>query len=90
LPPVVESFLDDETPYGGTIAVAGKKKVRTQMRDIALATLVELAKLDHKAFGFSRYRIHPHYVFNTSSLAFESPEKREAAIEKWYAFRQQN
>lgn len=87
---LVESFLDDETPYGGTIAVGGKKKVRTQMRDIALATLVELAKLDHKAFGFSRYRVHPHYVFNTSSLAFESAEKREAAIEKWYAFRQQN
>lgn len=87
---LVESFLDDETPYGGTIAVAGKKRVRTQMRDIALATLVQVAELDHKAFGFSRYRIHPHYVFNTSSLAFESEEKREAAIEKWFEFRPRN
>lgn len=84
---LVESFLDDEAPYGGTVAVAGKKKIRTQMRDIALATLIQLAGLDHKDFGFTRYRIHPDYVFNPSSLAFESDQKREAAIQKWYQYR---
>lgn len=86
---LVESLLENETPYGGTVPIAGKKKLRTQIRDIALATLVQLAGLDHKEFGFTRYRIHPHYVFNASSLAFENDAEREAAIKKWFEYRRQ-
>ncbi len=81
--PLIEPLLENKTPYGGTIAVAGKTKYRTQVRDIALATLVQLAKLDHKEFGFTRFRTNSTQVFNTSSIAFANDAEREIAIKKW-------
>ncbi len=84
---LIETLLDNKTPYGGTIAMTGKKKFQTQIRDIALATLVHLEKLDHKDFGFTRFRSHGSQVFNTSSVAFENDEKRDIAIQKWFEYR---
>jgi len=86
--PIIEPLLENETPYGGTIAVAGNKKFRTQIRDIALATLVHLAKLDHEDFGFTRYRTHASQVFHPSSVAFEDDERRDKWIQKWLDDRQ--
>ncbi len=84
--PLVLPMLENETPFGGTIAVAGKVKYRTQVRDIALATLVCLSKLEHEDFGFDRYRTHTTQVFQTNSAAFEDDEKREVAIKKWWEY----
>jgi hypothetical protein len=84
---IVEPLLDNKSPYGGTIAVAGNAKYRTQIRDIALATLVQMAKLNHRDFGFNRYRTNGSLVFNTTSLAFENDELRDEAIAKWMAYR---
>jgi hypothetical protein len=84
---LAETALDNNTPFGGTIGVAGKAKYRTQIRDIALATLVHLAKLDHKEFGFERFRTHGTQVFQTNSAAFENDEKREQAIKTWMDYR---
>ena len=84
---LAETALDNNTPFGGTIGVAGKAKYRTQIRDIALATVVHLAKLDHKEFGFERFRTHGTQVFQTNSAAFENDEKREEAISKWMQYR---
>ena len=86
--PLIEPALDNSTVYGGTIAVGGEAKYRTQIRDVALATAVELAKLDHREFGFTRLRRNPSQVFNTSSLAFEDNAQREAAIKTWRERRQ--
>ncbi len=83
---LVEPHLNDETPYGGAVA-AGNAKKRTQMRDIALATLVRLTDQNPKDFGFDRLRLGGSQVFNTSSLAFENDEKRAAAIKKWILYR---
>ena len=88
--PLIMPLLENETPFGGTIAVAGKVKFRTQVRDIALATLVHLAKLDHKEFGFERFRTHPTQVFQTNSVAFEDDAKREVAIKKWMDYYHKN
>jgi hypothetical protein len=84
---LVETALDNNTPFGGTIGVAGKAKYRTQIRDIALATAVHLAKLDHQEFGFERFRSHSSQVFHTNSAAFENDEKREQAMKKWIEYR---
>jgi hypothetical protein len=80
---LVEPTLENKMLYGGTVAVGGDAKYRTQVRDVALATLVELAGLAHKDFGFTRLRRNPTQVFNTSSLAFEDDAKRDVAIQKW-------
>lgn len=85
--PIVEPFLEDASSYGGTLAVSGKAKYQTQVRDIALAALVHLAKQDPKKFGFNRLKTTSTQVFNTSSVSFEDDAKRSEAISKWHAFR---
>ncbi len=87
---LIEPLLDDSTPYGGSVAVAGTAKYRTEIRDIALATLVRLTKQDPREFGFDRLRSSSTQIFNTGSLAFENDEKREQAIKKWRAFRRES
>lgn len=85
--PIVEPLLEDATPYGGNSAISAKAKFQTQIRDIALATLVHLAKQDPKKFGLTRLKPSSTQVFNTNSLAFEDDAKREEAIKQWRAFR---
>ena len=89
--PVLEPLLEDASPYGGTLAISGKAKYQTQIRDIALAALVHLAKQDPKKFGLSRLKPSSTQVFNTNSVAFEDDTKREEAIKKCGAqFRTEN
>jgi hypothetical protein len=85
--PIVEPFLEDASSYGGTLAISDKAKFQTQVRDIALATLVHLAKQDPKKFGLNRWKTNPTQVFNTSSISFEDDAQRAEAISKWRAFR---
>jgi hypothetical protein len=84
---ILEPFLEDETSYGGSVKVGNTVKYRPQIRDVALATLVKLAKQDHSDFGFVRLSENPMFVFDTSSVAFEDDAKREKAISKWHAYR---
>jgi hypothetical protein len=85
--PLVEPLLDDASPYGANSAAAAKASFQTQIRDIALATVVHLARQDPKTFGLTRLKPNSTQVFNTSSLAFENDAKRDEAIKKWRAFR---
>ncbi len=74
--PIVEPFLEDASSYGGTLAISDKAKYQTQVRDIALATLVHLAKQDPKKFGLNRLKTNSTQVFNTSSVSFEDDAQR--------------
>ncbi len=85
--PVVEPLLDDASPYGSNTPASAKTRFQTQIRDIALATVVHLAKQDPKEFGLTRLKPNSTQVFNTSTLAFENDASREEAIRKWRAFR---
>jgi hypothetical protein len=84
---LVERFLNDETPYGTAVRVNSQMKFRTQMRDVALATLIHLTKQRHEDYGFERLRIQPTFVFDPNSLAFEDDEKRDQAIKRWHEYR---
>ncbi|MCO6456332.1 MAG: hypothetical protein J5I93_13620 [Pirellulaceae bacterium] len=86
--PVVEPLLNDKTDYGGQIRV-NNVNYRTQIRDIALATVVEMAGQNHADYGFDRLQKANPYVFNVSTLAFENDAKRDEAIERWRQFRAQ-
>ncbi len=88
--PLLETLLDDASPYGTPPSVAGKTKFQTQIRDIALAALVHLAKQDPKQFGFNRLQPSSTQVFNTNSVAFEDDTKRAEAIQAWRAYRAQH
>lgn len=60
--------------------------VVTEMRDLALATLVRLAKQDPKEFGFDRLVLDRRLVFNLPSLGFRDEQSRVAALESWRAY----
>lgn len=84
---IVEPFLEDASPYGGSLSISDKAKYQTQVRDIALATLVFLVDEDPKKFGLNRLKTSSSQVFNTSSVAFENDAKRAEAIAAWHAYR---
>jgi hypothetical protein len=85
--PIIEPFLEDTSPYGGSLSVSGKAKYQTQVRDIALATLAFLVDEDPKKFGLNRLKTSSTQVFNTSSVAFEDDAKRAEGIAAWRAYR---
>lgn len=85
--PIVEPFLEDTSPYGGSLSISDKAKYQTQIRDIALATLVFLVDEDPKKFGLNRLKTSSTQVFNTSSVAFEDDTKRAEAMAAWHAYR---
>lgn len=85
--PIVEPYLEDASPYGGALSFSDKAKYQTQVRDIALATLVFLVDGDPKKFGLNRLKTSSSQVFNTSSVAFEDDAKRAEAIAAWHAYR---
>jgi hypothetical protein len=85
--PVVEPFLEDATPYGQSLNLSGTARYQTQIRDIALATLVYLAKENPQRFGLLRLRPSSSQVFNPNSVAFENDARRDEAIRAWRAFR---
>jgi hypothetical protein len=86
--PIVEPFLEDTTPYGQSLNLSGTARYQTQIRDIALATLVHLAKENPQRFGLLRLKPSSSQVFNPNSVAFENDARRDEAIRAWRAFRE--
>ena len=81
----LETYLDDVN-----ICVRGAVNgeiVVTEMRDIALACLVRLAKQEPREFGFDRLELERRMVFNLASLGFRDEQSRVRAIEAWREFR---
>ena len=76
----VESLLKDKSVLP---AAGGQQRVKVQVRDIALATLLTLARLDHKTHGFPPARLDQLKRFDVSSLEFASDGDRQAALDKW-------
>ncbi len=81
----LESCLEDVTVFG-QVQVDGKF-ITSQMRDVALATLVMIAKQEPADFGFDRFRADPRLVFDHNSVGFLDEQSRAAAIEKWREYR---
>ena len=63
--------------------------IETQIRDVALAVMVHLAKQKLPDFGFTRAQGNATVLYNTASLGFATPEDRDAALSKWRAWREQ-
>ena len=82
---LVERFLADSSVVSSTNRADGKR-VRIQLRDIALATVITLRKQDHRKFGFPHIRFDSNRNFQLDSLYFASDEDRLAAFTKWKEF----
>ncbi len=86
---ILEKFLDDPTPCIPAQAV-NQQMFETQLRDVALAVLWRLHGEDPRKHGFgSRLQEDPQLGFHPSTLGFSSTQERQAALDQWRKFRQQ-
>ena len=86
--PRLEAYLEDvnvcaHDQLGGQVVV-------TQMRDLALASLVKLTKQEPKDFGFDRLVLDRTQVFSLPTLGFRDAPSRLHAIASWREFRRRD
>jgi hypothetical protein len=86
--PLVEKMLDDATPcpQPGIANIV----VVTQVRDIALAALVEITKQKHEEYGFDRLQRQDQLVFHQVTLGFTTEARRNAALAAWREYRERS
>ena len=76
--------LLDDASFCGTTQTVDKVKYSTQIRDVALATIILIAKADHKKFGFDRIRLSGS-SFTLNTIGFADDDARKKAKEAWLA-----
>lgn len=79
---LLENHLGN-TSLVGNFQLADQQKGTTQVRDVALAMLVQLDKKSHKDYGFSFARANLTMHFNPYTMGFTSEEARSSAFLKW-------
>ncbi|MDA7979739.1 MAG: PQQ-like beta-propeller repeat protein [Pirellulales bacterium] len=82
----ITRFLNDDSVCSAYayLREGSRGRYETQLRDVALATLLHVTKQDHKQYGFRRLRGHSQTLFNTSSIGFAAGEPdRDEAIGRW-------
>ena len=77
-------LLLDDASFCGTTQTVNNVKYSTQIRDVALATIILIAKADHKKFGFDRIRLNGT-SFTLNTIGFANDEARKKAKEAWLA-----
>ncbi|MFM7843805.1 MAG: hypothetical protein ACKPEY_06190, partial [Planctomycetota bacterium] len=84
--PLLESCLTDERSIG-TWQIQNVN-INTQVRDVALASLVLLTKQQPKDYGFERLQTNPQQLFSPITAGFESADARAQAVKKWREYRE--
>ena len=79
---ILVSMLEDSENCS-PVRNAQKDRFTTQIRDIALATLVRRAGESMADYGLERIQLDENTFFRPSTVGFASEEKREAAIQLW-------
>jgi hypothetical protein len=80
---LIQSYLEDATPIDTYFS--GGVVLKSQLRDVALATLVHRFSGDPKDFGFALLRPDKSTLYSPSTLGFRDDASRDAAFEKWTA-----
>ena len=75
-------LLEDSTPTPYARRHGTARDV-TEIRDIALATLITLRRRDLREFGFRNVRRDRAQVWDLRTLAFASDADRDRAITAW-------
>ncbi len=81
--PTLEKLLGDKTAFTRS---RNGPKTETQIRDVALAAIIQLHKQDVRQFGFTTARRSSGYFFDPTTLGFATDEQRETALAKWREF----
>ena len=80
---VIETLLNDRFELHSTKDSEEKVTSSCQLRDLALATLIELTQQDPVAYGWKPFPRDSSKNITSLPVAFESDLQRDAAFEKW-------
>jgi len=83
---VLELRVDDGSFCGVTQKI-NNVQYRTQLRDVAIAAMLILAKEDPVLYGFPRIQVLPNGQFSYSRVGFANDEARGKTRAKWDTFR---
>jgi hypothetical protein len=79
---LVESLLDDPGVITSHHAVNGKR-ITTQVRDIALAVLLQRHDADFAAYGLGDVKQNATTLLQLTTVGFVDDQQRESAVRKW-------
>jgi hypothetical protein len=84
----LEKLLEDETPCSTRSDPKNRKNVlyQSQVRDVALATIIHLSGQKPEDFGFVGLQRDSLTVFRTNTAGFSNDTQRKAALTKWNQF----
>jgi hypothetical protein len=89
--PILEKLLADESSCGAFQAAGNPpRQVELQVRDIALAVLVQLTGQNMGDYGYVAAQPHPTTVFQINTLIFAQPAQRDTALKKWARWRMEH
>ena len=84
--PVLELRISDKSFCGVTQRI-NNVQYQTQLRDVAIAAMLILAKEDPKLYGFPRIQVYTSGQFSYSRVGFADEESRDKTRAKWDTFR---
>lgn len=83
----LEELLNEKLQLQGS---PRESEMDVQIRDVALAALLYVTNQDPIKYGFHGLRNKKGYLYIGSSAKFTSPQQREAAMQLWQDWRQEN
>ena len=87
---ILEKMLDNSFELHTGRGPNKEKTTSTQVRDMALATLIEMTHQDPLTYGLPFFHRDNSGNIQTVGVAFESDQKRDAAFEQWRVWSSQN
>ncbi len=76
------SLKDGRNASGLTLVRAPNHRIRTQVRDVGLAVLLQTRGIDPRSAGFTYLEADPILIFKSQSLGFRDQASRQAAQDK--------
>lgn len=80
-PQLIRRLEDHRTSHVWQLIASRKTKVRTQVRDVALALLLQRQGYDPRQFGYLELQADPLMLYRDHSLGFSDDRSREKAHE---------
>jgi hypothetical protein len=84
-PQLIARLSDERTAHVWQLIASRQTKIRTQVRDVALALLLRLHQTDPREAGFEELQADPLLIFRDHSLGFANDASRAAAHVKGLA-----
>lgn len=85
--PMLEKLFSDATSLGTVQSSVPTKQVELQVRDIALAAALHITKQNLRDYGYVAVQPNATLLFQVTTLYFNEPALRDAALKKWAQWR---